>query len=131
MKQDETGADTFFNDLYQMEFFTYQPWYESGGRRRKELDVYLRKGIELIRCLLEEKQPGDLVSELPDKEKNILTSAIEYLTEAFSSGNIMISEEQLPLLLCLAEVAQNEEILPEVFCIWWEMVAQTLTDDGK
>ena len=122
MKQGERDTDLFFGELFQMELFQTSFWCKDAEWGQEELKSSMLKGTRLINSLLEKSKLTKAKSVLTDKEKNTLVSAIEYLTEAFSFGTIKIRKEQLPLLICLAEVAQNEEILPEVFKEWWEIV---------
>jgi len=122
MKQGERDTDLFFGVLFQMELFQTSFWCKDAEWGQEELKSSMLKGTRLINSLLEKSKLTKAKSVLTDKEKNTLVSAIEYLTEAFSFGTIKIRKEQLPLLICLAEVAQNEEILPEVFKEWWEIV---------
>lgn len=54
-----------------------------------------------------------------NKQKNILESAIQYLTDAFPKKNDYICMISIPMLVYLADVAEDAEIKPEFFGNWW------------
>lgn len=55
-----------------------------------------------------------------DKQCNLLKSAIQYLADAFPEKNEQLGEISIPLLVYLADVAEDVEIKPELFRQWWE-----------
>lgn len=54
-----------------------------------------------------------------NKQKIILESAIQYLTDAFPEKNKNIRKISIPMLIYLADVAENAEIKPRFFRDWW------------
>ena len=54
-----------------------------------------------------------------DKQSNILKSAIQYLTDAFPEKQKQIRKISIPMLIYLADVAEDAEIKPRFFRDWW------------
>lgn len=54
-----------------------------------------------------------------DKQSNILKSAIEYLSDAFPEKNKQLRKISIPMLIYLADVAEDAEIKPRLFRDWW------------
>ena len=125
MRREEAEIDSFFEELIQMELFADCFISDGEAWKREELCRYLMRGARLMCYLLGEKLPDGFAMKLTDKQKNHLASAVEYLSVAFVEEDITRFIGQLPLLLCLAEFAQNEELSPVRFKCWWEMVRQT------
>ncbi len=109
--------ERFFTELLAMDFFTkggcMEVWQELKWRRG------LKQGAIVLGALLDADILEGNMEALTDKQKNFLLSALEYLSEAFGSVQKNFLPEQMPLLLCLAEEAQNEEMDPHEFCKWW------------
>ena len=57
-----------------------------------------------------------------DRQKNIFKSAIEYLRDAFGEERTQINLKIVPILVCLADIAQDNEIKPQVFKLWWDCI---------
>lgn len=55
-----------------------------------------------------------------DKQSNLLRSTVQYLAEAFPVKNNQIKKISIPMLLYLADVAEDTEIKPMYFRQWWE-----------
>ncbi len=55
-----------------------------------------------------------------DKQSNLLRSTVQYLTEAFPQPNKQLKKISIPMLLYLADVAEDTEIKPMYFRQWWE-----------
>lgn len=53
------------------------------------------------------------------KQRNILKSAFQYLADAFSEKQEQITQMNIPMMVYLADVAEDAEIEPEVFRDWW------------
>ena len=62
-----------------------------------------------------------------DKQCNLLKSAIQYLTDAFPEKNKQIRKISIPMLVYLADVAEDAEIKPRFFRQWWEYFTE---EDG-
>ena len=54
-----------------------------------------------------------------NKQRNILESAIQYLTDAFPEKQKQIRKISIPMLIYLADVAEDAEIKPRFFRDWW------------
>ena len=54
------------------------------------------------------------------KQSNLLNSVVQYLTEAFPEKNKQLKKISIPMLLYLADVAEDAEIRPLYFRQWWE-----------
>lgn len=50
----------------------------------------------------------------------MIESAVEYLSDAFPVKNKQIRKISVPILLYLADVAQDAEIKPKFFREWWD-----------
>lgn len=59
-----------------------------------------------------------------DKQKNILESAIQYLTDAFPEKNKNIRKISIPMLIYLADIAQDVELKPRFFREWWSFFTE-------
>lgn len=68
-----------------------------------------------------------------DKQCNLLKSAIQYLSDAFPEKNRQIRKISIPMLLYLADVAEDAEIKPRFFRQWWEYFTEEdeLMEDYK
>ncbi|MBO5373546.1 MAG: DUF262 domain-containing protein [Lachnospiraceae bacterium] len=54
------------------------------------------------------------------KQSNLLYSVVQYLTEAFPKKNKQLKKINIPMLLYLADVAEDAEIKPKYFRQWFE-----------
>lgn len=54
------------------------------------------------------------------KQSNLLHSVVQYLTEAFPEKNKQLKKINIPMLLYLADVAEDAEIKPMYFRQWFE-----------
>lgn len=59
-----------------------------------------------------------------DKQSNILKSAIQYLTDAFPEKQKQIRKISIPMLIYLADVAEDAEVKPMYFRQWFEYFAE-------
>lgn len=59
-----------------------------------------------------------------DKQSNILKSAIQYLTDAFPEKQKQIRKISIPMLIYLADVAEDAEIKPRFFRDWWSFFTE-------
>ncbi len=59
-----------------------------------------------------------------DKQSNILRSAVQYLTDAFPEKNIHLTPKKIPILVYLADWAQDMYIQPEDFWVWWQQFSK-------
>ena len=68
-----------------------------------------------------------------DRQSNILKSAIQYLTDAFPEKNKQIRKISIPILIYLADIAEDAEIKPMFFRQWWEFFTEedALFEDYK
>ena len=68
-----------------------------------------------------------------DKQSNLLRSTVQYLTEAFPQPNKQLKKISIPMLLYLADVAEDTEIKPMYFRQWWEFFTEedSLFEDYK
>ena len=55
-----------------------------------------------------------------DKQSNLLRSTVQYLTDAFPVKDKNLKKINIPILLYLADVAEDAEIKPMFFRQWWE-----------
>lgn len=55
-----------------------------------------------------------------DRQCNLLKSSIQYLEDAFPEKNRQIRKISIPMLVYLADVAEDAEIKPRFFRQWWE-----------
>ncbi len=62
-----------------------------------------------------------------DRQSNILKSAIQYLTDAFPEKNKQLRKISIPMLIYLADVAEDAEIKPRFFRDWWNYFTE---EDG-
>lgn len=68
-----------------------------------------------------------------DKQSNLLRSAVQYLTETFPVRDKNLKKINIPMLLYLADVAEDAEIRPMLFRQWWEFFTEedALFEDYK
>lgn len=68
-----------------------------------------------------------------DKQSNLLRSAVQYLTDAFPVRDKNLKKINIPMLLYLADVAEDAEIKPMLFRQWWEFFTEedALFEDYK
>jgi len=68
-----------------------------------------------------------------DKQSNLLRSAVQYLTEAFPVKDKQLKKINIPMLIYLADVAEDVEIRPMLFRQWWEYFTEedALFEDYK
>lgn len=59
-----------------------------------------------------------------DRQSNILKSAIQYLTDAFPEKNKQLRKISIPMLIYLADAAEDAEIKPRFFRDWWNYFAE-------
>lgn len=59
-----------------------------------------------------------------DKQRDIVKSAIEYLTDAFPEKNKQLRKISIPMLVYLADAAMDKEIKPMYFRQWFEYFTQ-------
>ena len=59
-----------------------------------------------------------------DKQKNILESAIQYLSDAFPEKNKNIRKISIPMLIYLANTAEDMELKPRFFRDWWNFFTE-------
>lgn len=62
----------------------------------------------------------DIRQNYSDRQVNMIESAVEYLSDAFPVKNKQIRKISVPILLYLADVAQDAEIKPKYFREWWD-----------
>ncbi len=68
-----------------------------------------------------------------DKQSDTLKSTVEYLTDAFPQQNKQLKKINIPILLYVADVAEDSEIKPMYFRQWWEFFTEedALFEDYK
>lgn len=68
-----------------------------------------------------------------DKQSNLLRSTVQYLTDAFPANNKQLKKINIPILLYVADVAEDAEIKPMYFRQWWETFTEedALFEDYK
>ena len=59
-----------------------------------------------------------------DRQSNLLRSTVQYLTDAFPVRDKNLKKINIPMLLYLADVAEDAEIRPILFRQWWEFFAE-------
>lgn len=55
-----------------------------------------------------------------DKQGNLLRSAVQYLTEAFPVMDKQLKKINIPILLYMADVAEDKGVKPMYFRQWWD-----------
>ena len=133
--REETGTDLamLLNELLVSEFFT-----ESASLTKEQL-----KGSAVRNCLLQAMmlldrkyivgfamknfseeglaEYGESIRGCcSDKQSVLLRSAVQYLTDAFPEKDKGLTGISIPMLLYLADVAEDAEISPALFRRWWE-----------
>lgn len=63
-----------------------------------------------------------VIGNYSDKQKNILESAIEYLTEAFKDSEKIVYSFEMPILIYLADMAEDIGLEPLRFKKWWKEI---------
>lgn len=68
-----------------------------------------------------------------DRQENMIKSAVEYLSDAFPVKNKQIRKISVPILIYMADVAEDAEIKPRYFREWWDFFTEedTLFEDYK
>lgn len=68
-----------------------------------------------------------------DKQSNLLRSTVQYLTEAFPVKDKQLKKINIPMLLYLADVAEDTEVKPLYFRQWWNFFTEedVLFEDYK
>lgn len=68
-----------------------------------------------------------------NKQSNMLRSTVQYLTDAFPANNKHLKKINIPILLYVADVAEDNEIKPMYFRQWWEFFTEedSLFEDYK
>ena len=105
--------EEFLKELLESSFFQECIEKTSVGQQ----NVYERRIVLLCGSKLLQQYYGEYC--FSDKQKNVLASAIEYLTDAFEGKGGQINMKEVPVLIYLAELAQEEGIIPETFAQWW------------
>lgn len=59
-----------------------------------------------------------------NKQRNILESAVQYLSDTFPEKNKNIRKISIPMLIYLADVAEDAEIKPRFFRDWWNFFTE-------
>ncbi len=62
-----------------------------------------------------------------DRQRNTFKSAIEYLRDALGEERTQINLKIVPMLVCLADVAQDNGVKPRVFKLWWNCVRSSFS----
>ena len=137
----------FFDNKYQLtsflnELLTYRFFTESASFTKAQL-----KALDDRRCLLQAMMLFDrnyvsgfefkdfsetslmeyaesIKGCYSDKQCNILRSAVQYLTDAFPENNRHLNKINIPILLYIADVAEDTEIKPIHFRQWWEFFTE-------
>lgn len=135
MQEKETELEVFLDGLLEFVFFKECVASEEKNRRQEGRWMLL-KGELLLQQYYGEDESAGFTEEVPeyfleklnrcftDKQKNILISAIEYLSDAFGKTGAKVKKEEVPFLIYQAELAQEQGIFPddfaEVWCAGWE-----------
>ena len=61
-----------------------------------------------------------------DRQRNTFKSAIEYLRDALGEERTQINLKIVPILVCLADIAQENAVKPQVFKLWWDCIRASL-----
>lgn len=64
------------------------------------------------------KYEKSLRKNFSDKQENLLCSAIQYLTDAFPEKKMPVKKKDIPLLIYLADEAEDAGISPGQFWEW-------------
>ena len=131
MQQAKSEVEQFLKELLELDLFLQSVKFSEGKRTEQEGKWALLCGEMLLQQYYGEYCVQDFTEQsvssfldglerrFTDKQKNILASAVEYLSEAFYEKGVQIEVEEIPVLIGLAEYAQNRGIFPEVFMEWW------------
>lgn len=112
MQENAREREVFFGELLETAFFQECMEQLSGQQNRQEGRCALEYGGMLLQYYYDEYY-------FSDKQKNILASAVEYLSDAFSGKGVKLNRKDVPVLIYLAELAQEKGVLPDMFLKWW------------
>ena len=104
--------EIFLEELLEYSFFRECMKQSSGQANQQEGRCALEYGGRLLQYYY-----GEYC--FSDKQKNILASAVEYLSDAFCGNEVTVNGKDVPVLIYLAERAQENGILPDRFMKWW------------
>ncbi|MBO5302956.1 MAG: hypothetical protein J6A92_02790 [Lachnospiraceae bacterium] len=137
----EKELKKFLQELLAMEFFTVNSDFS-----KKDLEGEIVYRYLLLSMLLLDTR---VCPEFADKEfftlsisqydtkisenysyqqANILKSAICYLSDAFWEKRSYIQKNAIPVLIYLADMAEDAGVQPEAFRLWWEQICAVFYD---
>ena len=67
------------------------------------------------------------VGKYSDRQRNTFKSAIEYLRDALGEEQMQINLKIVPILVCLADIAQDNAIKPQTFKMWWDCIRSSFS----
>ena len=130
-----TGTDLgiLLNELLTSSFFTENIAFTQSQRRESLARNYLLQAMMLLDRKyvagfevkdFSEASLAEYVQRIggrcSDMQSVLLRSAVQYLTDAFPEEEKRLAGIHIPLLLYLADVAEEAEISPALFRRWWE-----------
>lgn len=116
--RERKGMEEFMDEVLAKDFFTI-----TCGLNEEERDSLALKQIMMESMLLLDRKNVTIV-EGKDfdtaKRRNMLKSAFEYLEAAFVERENCVSVGELPVLVYMADAAQDLGIEPACFARWWK-----------
>lgn len=128
-----TDVAIILNELLASKFFTVSCCFSKGQLKASDDQRCL---LQAMMLLDRNYVPGFVLKDFSEtsimeyaenikgnytaKQSNLLHSVVQYLTEAFPEKNKQLKKINIPMLLYLADVAEDAEIRPLYFRQWWE-----------
>lgn len=128
-----TGVAIIINEILNAKFFTVSCFFTKGQLKARDdqrcilqtmmlMDRNYVSGFELKdfseASIMEYAE--SVKGNYTHKQSNLLHSVVQYLTDAFPEKNKLLKKINIPMLLYLADIAEDAEISPLCFRQWWE-----------
>ena len=133
-----TDVAILLNDLLTSKFFTESASFTKAQLKTSDDQRCLLQAMMLLdRNYVSGFEMKDFSESIKgcytDKQSNLLRSAVQYLTEAFPVKDKQLKKINIPMLIYLADVAEDAEIRPMLFRQWWEFFTEedALFEDYK
>jgi len=136
-KKESSKCEELIQELLASSFFTGSCNFSKDQRMSHEdRNVLIRSMMLLDLTNVPDYEPPDFseksISEYweniretySDKQSNIMKSAIQYLTDAFPKKNEQLRKNFIPMLVYVADIAEDKEIRPTSFRQWFAYFMQ-------
>lgn len=143
-ENEESKCESLIRELLASRFFTVSCDYSKRQRNlHEDRKVLIRSMMLLDAYNVPDFEPPDFSEEsigqywenfqdsYSDKQSNIMKSAIQYLTDAFPETNKQLGKAFIPLLVCVADIAEDNEIKPISFGRWFMYFVQKVQSGDK